>query len=140
MGILTVFLDKLTNLRDEDGFGRSDPYVKFHLEQDNMVFDKNYGRQTSSTKNNRLNPVYGETFTFGGVPTMNNMVLHIRVWDSDIGIGTDDKLGECTVKLENMGLSEEPKEHVQKIDEKNGGWFSKDARIHLQLSYKEDEE
>lgn len=58
MGVLTVYLDKITNLRDADGFGKSDPvrfnsiisrpsfltllssvfllfgqYVKFHLEK-----------------------------------------------------------------------------------------------------------
>ena len=50
MGILTVFLDKIDNLADEDMVGKSDPYVKFELEQDNMVFDKDFGEQKSSKK------------------------------------------------------------------------------------------
>jgi len=35
MGILTIYLDKITNLVDDDHAGNSDPYVKFELEQDN---------------------------------------------------------------------------------------------------------
>jgi hypothetical protein len=34
MAILTVVLNKVTNLADEDFIGKTDPYVKFHLEQD----------------------------------------------------------------------------------------------------------
>ena len=80
MGVLTVVLDRIENLRDEDGLGKSDPYVKFHLEQDNFVLDKNYGKQTSSKKKNELNPVYDETFTFGDVPDdLKNMVLWVKV-------------------------------------------------------------
>lgn len=40
MGVLTVVLKKITNLRDEDGLGKSDPYVKFELEKDKWFFDK----------------------------------------------------------------------------------------------------
>ena len=56
MGILTIFLDKATNLKDKDVSGQSDPYVKFELEQDNMVFDKDHGEMKSTTKGNELNP------------------------------------------------------------------------------------
>ena len=41
--------------------GTSDPYIKFSLEQDNMIKDKDYGDMKSSVKKNDLNPVYGET-------------------------------------------------------------------------------
>jgi hypothetical protein len=34
MAILTVTLNKVTNLADEDLLGKTDPYVKFELEQD----------------------------------------------------------------------------------------------------------
>lgn len=34
MAILTVFLDKISNLADSDLAGKSDPYVKFELAQD----------------------------------------------------------------------------------------------------------
>ena len=45
MGVLTVLLKNITNLADEDHIGKSDPYVKFELEQDNLVFDKDYGER-----------------------------------------------------------------------------------------------
>eukprot|EP00542_Grammatophora_oceanica_P018108 CAMPEP_0194049096 /NCGR_PEP_ID=MMETSP0009_2-20130614/29639_1 /TAXON_ID=210454 /ORGANISM="Grammatophora oceanica, Strain CCMP 410" /LENGTH=132 /DNA_ID=CAMNT_0038695165 /DNA_START=75 /DNA_END=473 /DNA_ORIENTATION=- len=132
MGKIIVLLDKVTNLKDGDGIGRSDPYVKLHLEQDNTFFDKNYGKQESTHKGNTCNPEYGETFEFDGVDTLNNLVLHVRVMDDDFGL--DDKLGGCTIKLEDEDLSSEPKAFEKKVDNK---WFCKDARIHVQISYEE---
>jgi len=61
MGVLTIYLDKATNLKDEDTIGTSDPYIKFSLEQDNLIKDKDYGDTKSTVKKNELNPVYGET-------------------------------------------------------------------------------
>ena len=73
MGVLKIYLDKVDNLADEDMIGKSDPYVKFEIEQDNMVFDKDFGEMKSTTKNNQQNPTYGETFHFK-LPTLDNMV------------------------------------------------------------------
>ena len=78
MGVLTIKLKNITNLIDEDGLGRSDPYVKFELEKDKWVFDKTLAKHTSSKKKNQVNPVYNETFSFPNVPTTNNMKLHIH--------------------------------------------------------------
>lgn len=133
MGVVTVYLDKINNLKDADGVGKSDPYVKFELEQDNLMFDKGYGKQVSSKKKNELNPVYGETFTFKDVPSLNNLVLHVKVKDDDFGM--DDSIGSCKIDLEKMNGSME----VEKvIDNKKGeGWFSRKAKIYLKVSYAE---
>lgn len=37
MGVVTVYLDKISNLQDEDSIGKSDPYVVFRLEQVNTI-------------------------------------------------------------------------------------------------------
>eukprot|EP00533_Pseudo-nitzschia_delicatissima_P007661 CAMPEP_0116087756 /NCGR_PEP_ID=MMETSP0327-20121206/5524_1 /TAXON_ID=44447 /ORGANISM="Pseudo-nitzschia delicatissima, Strain B596" /LENGTH=56 /DNA_ID=CAMNT_0003578827 /DNA_START=76 /DNA_END=246 /DNA_ORIENTATION=+ len=37
MGVLTVRLIKANNLKDADFIGKTDPYVKIELEQDNVV-------------------------------------------------------------------------------------------------------
>jgi len=37
MGVLTVTVVKATGLADEDLIGKTDPYVKLSLEQDNFV-------------------------------------------------------------------------------------------------------
>ena len=37
MGVLTIYLDKCTNLANKDLMTASDPYVIFSLEQDNWV-------------------------------------------------------------------------------------------------------
>mmetsp|Transcript_19095 Transcript_19095/g.25059 ORF Transcript_19095/g.25059 Transcript_19095/m.25059 type:complete len:137 (-) Transcript_19095:227-637(-) len=136
MGVVTVLLDKITNLRDADTMGKSDPYVKFELEQDNWIMDKGFGKQTSSKKKNDLNPEYGETFTFEGVPSTDNMILHVKVMDDDFGL--DDFLGSCEIKLEKLDLSEEPTKISSVVDaKKDGGWFSRKAKIFLEISYTE---
>ena len=131
MGVLTVFLDKITNLADEDNIGKSDPYVKFELEQDNMIFDKDFGEQSSSKKKDESNPEYDEVFEFE-IPTLNNMVLTCKVMDDDPLF--DDKIGKCKIELEDMDLSEEPTGIDRVVDD---NWFSKDATIYLRLSYTE---
>lgn len=127
MGFLTVNLDKVTDLRDADGVGLSDPYVMFELMQDNMVSDKSFGKKQSTKKNNDLNPVYNETFDFSGIPSMDNMVLLVKIMDDDVG--RDGKLGSCKIKLEDLHLDGNPKKVEQGCDKKR-------ATIHLKLSYR----
>eukprot|EP01083_Nonionella_stella_P048751 130159_1 len=97
MGILTIYLDKATHLKNKDTMGQSDPYIKFEMEQNNTLKDKNYGEAKSTTKKNELNPEYGETFHFN-LPTLNNMELTVKVMDDDMV--SDDKMGKCKIKLE----------------------------------------
>ena len=131
MGVLTIYLEKATNLKDEDHIGKSDPYIKFSLEQDNNFRDKDYGYQKSTTKEGNLNPVYEETFTFQ-IPTLDNMELEVKVMDDDIG--SDEKMGKSKIKLEKLGLSETPMSVEEKVYNRI---FGKDSFVHLQLSYKE---
>mmetsp|Transcript_20738 Transcript_20738/g.43406 ORF Transcript_20738/g.43406 Transcript_20738/m.43406 type:complete len:133 (-) Transcript_20738:2356-2754(-) len=114
MGVLTVRLIKATNLCDQDLFGKTDPYVRIELEQDNVFRDKDYGFQNSSTKQGELNPVWDETFNFN-IPTLDNMVLTLKVMDSDVG-SRDDKVGKCKIKLEHEGITESPKRIVKCVD------------------------
>mmetsp|Transcript_46700 Transcript_46700/g.98122 ORF Transcript_46700/g.98122 Transcript_46700/m.98122 type:complete len:132 (+) Transcript_46700:177-572(+) len=131
MGILNIFLDRIENLADEDHIGKSDPYVKFELEQDNLFLDKDFGEMVSTKKKDEQNPVYGEEFHFN-IPELKNMELTIKVMDDDVGF--DEKLGKCKIKLEDMDLSEEPMEVKKKVD---NNIFSPDAYIYLKISYSE---
>ena len=136
MGVVKVFLDKISNLRDEDGIGKSDPYVTFHLEQDNYFLDKNYGKKKSSKKKNDLNPKYGEEFEFTGVGSADNLYLHVKVFDDDVGF--DDELGACKIDLRKLA-PDNPIEVEQVIDhKKDGGWFSKKAKIFLKVTLAEE--
>ena len=134
MGKIKVFLDKITNLADTDVIGKADPYVIFHLEQDNIMFDKNYGKKKSTKKKGDLNPVYGETFEWDDVKSLKNLVLWVKVMDDDFGIMNDDKLGKCKIDLEELGLSATPTGTDRVIDNK---LIRKDARIFLQISWEE---
>jgi len=60
------------------------------------------------------------------------MELTIKVMDDDVGF--DEKLGKCKIKLEDLGLSEEPMEIEKKVD---NNLFSPDAYIYLKISYSE---
>ena len=130
MGKIVIYLDKITHLVDEDVLGKSDPYVKFHLEKDNAVFDKNYGRKVSKKKRGTISPEFHETFEFDDVPSLNNLVLHVKVKDDDPIF--DDKLGSCTIDLEKLKLGPKPIE-VDRVVDRN--ILRKNARIYLKISY-----
>jgi len=151
MGVLTVYLDKIEHLIDSDGLGKSDPYVKFQLEQDNYVLDKNFGKKESTHKRNDCSPVYGETFEWE-IPSLDNMVLWIRVMDDDIG--RDEQIGAGKVSLEHMGITAEPKDVEIVVDKKSPkgsicnpfkllcacccSLFKHNATLHLKISYKDE--
>ena len=92
MGVLTVYLDRISNLKDTDGaMNHPDPYVMFHLEQENWGLDKNYGKHKSTVKKSTCNPTYEEEFKFEDVPSLDNLTLHVKVYDEDWG--RDDAIG-----------------------------------------------
>mmetsp|Transcript_21930 Transcript_21930/g.52192 ORF Transcript_21930/g.52192 Transcript_21930/m.52192 type:complete len:138 (-) Transcript_21930:131-544(-) len=134
MGILKIRLVKASNLADKDYFGKTDPYVKLELEQDNYFLDRDFGYQVSSTKKNELNPVWNEDFQFGNVETLENMVLTLRVFDKDIG-SRDDKCGYCKIQLSKEGLTRSPKRIEKTVDRK---LLRKNATIVVEVSYNEN--
>ena len=135
MGVLTVLLEKVDNLRDADGIGRSDPYVKFELEKDKILFDRSYGKKESTKKRNDCNPEYNEVFEFEDVPSLNNMVLKVWVLDSDVGI--DKKIGQCEIKLENLDLTQDLSNSISQVVERKAGLFKSNAVVHVKLSFRE---
>ena len=133
MGKLEVNLQKITDLKDEDHVGKSDPYVRFELEHDNLVFDKSYGEQKSSIKEEELNPIYDETFTFEDIPRLEKMELKVKVMDDDKL--KDEKLGECKIKLDKLGLTNGVAfEGSWTVDNR---MFHKDAEIYLAITWYE---
>lgn len=150
-GTLTVKLVRLTNLRDVDGIGKSDPYVKLQVKQDNWLFDRRYGRHVSSKKTNDLSPEFQEVFTFDDLPSLKNMVLQVRVKDDDVGI--DDAIGACDIKLHSFWMKwklgqGEPIEKRCIVDQKKAltNFFSKlpgsmlfrrKAKAHFELTFSE---
>jgi Ca2+-dependent lipid-binding protein len=106
------------------------------LEKDNLILDKDYGKQQSTTKKCTCNPTYNETFTFNNVEGLDNLVLMCRVYDEDWG--RDDAMGKLKIKLEQEGLkSGEFKEFNEKLERTGKGLFSRDARIQLKVKFDE---
>ena len=63
-----------------------------------------------------MSPVYDETFEFGDIPSLNNMVLKVKIMDKDVGL--DDEIGSCKIKLEKLHLTEMKSMEVV-VDKKN---------------------
>jgi Ca2+-dependent lipid-binding protein len=132
MGRLTIFLEKATNIADKDLIGKTDPYVRFELEQDNLIGDHDYGFQRSSVKKDDTNPEYNETFIFNNIKTLNNLVLKVRILDDDFA--GDDKVGYCKIKLEDLGLTSSPMA-IERVVDRN--LLTKNGMVYLKLSYDE---
>merc|ERR1712032_460067 len=130
-GKLNVKVVKARHLADKDLAGKTDPYVILELEQDNILRDKDYGTQRTSTKKGTCDPDWDEEFSFT-IPTLDNMVLSCKVYDDDIG--RDDKCGRCKIHLEKEGLSASPKKIVKVIDR---NLLSKDGKLEVEISYEE---
>jgi Ca2+-dependent lipid-binding protein len=131
MGVLTIYLDRVENIVNDDLRGKSDPYVVFEMEEDRMLKDKNYGSMQSTKKKDEQNPHFGETFRFN-IPSLKNMDLVCKVMDDDAV--QDDKVGRCKFELDKLNLTSEPKEVSKKVD---NNLLRKDAFIFLKLSYEE---
>lgn len=127
---LTVHLSQVTNLSG-GAFDEADPYVKFEIERDNLLFDEDFGEMVSSKKKDEANPVFNETFRFE-LPDLKNMELKCTVMDSDLG--KDDKLGKCKIKLDELDLTSEPHDVRRKVD---NNLFADDSWIHLKLTWGE---
>jgi hypothetical protein len=57
--------------------------------------------------------------------------------DDDFGL--DDSLGGCTINLEKLNINGDPTQVEKVIDNKKGeGWFSKKAKIFLELTFTEE--
>jgi len=89
-------------------------YISLLKIHSNTNSDKDYGYQKSSVKQGDVNPVWNEDFQFN-IPTLDNMVLTLQVFDSDIG-SRDDNCGRCKIKLEKEGITSSPKRFEKTID------------------------
>jgi Ca2+-dependent lipid-binding protein len=134
MGKLQVKVNNCVNLPIADSNGKSDPYCRFFIGDD----DKRHIFKTEIIKKN-LNPVWNEAFE-AEVKTRIDSKFRVEVWDYDRGVG-DDRLGEAFIDLEVLEPFQ-PKEVVVTLINP-----SKDAKpptndqpstIHLTLLFKPD--
>ena len=89
--------------------------MKLKVYQDNWTVDKTIGEDETRVIKS-LNPEWDETFEFL-LPSNNpttNMVLKLKVMDKDIA--SDDKMGECEIKLDDLNLSTTPIQVVKTVD------------------------
>lgn len=134
MGKLQVKINKGVNLPIADSNGKSDPYCRFYIGND----DKRPVYKTEIIKKN-LNPVWNESFEVE-VKTRIDAKFRVEVYDYDRGVG-DDRLGEAIIDLEPLEPFQ-PKDVVVTLINP-----SKDAKpptngqpstIHLHLLFKPD--
>ena len=82
---LTVIEARLT--RDTEAFGKMDPYVKISTRQQNF--------KTAVKSGAGKTPTWNETFNIDVKYIGDDLIM--EVFDEDVG--SDDKIGESTVKL-----------------------------------------
>lgn len=93
-GDLTVNIKGASNLLAADRNGKSDPYVKLYLNDNDTPFYK------TKTLKKTLSPTWNESCTVQVVNRVNNY-LKIKVMDWDAG-NADDPIGEAVVPLSKI--------------------------------------
>ena len=92
-----VYIIKGKNLAPQDPNGKSDPYIKIMLGEEEVIDDKEHYIP------NNLNPLFGKMFEFDArLPQQHEM--KIVIMDHDFG-SADDLIGHTIIDLENRLLS-----------------------------------
>jgi len=89
-GTLEVIVAAGRRLKDEDAFGKNDPYVEVYL-------DKKY-KQRTKTISDSNDPVWNERFNSN--IRHGDDAIHFDVYDADIA--GKDSIGSCKVKLKHV--------------------------------------
>ncbi|KAK4787344.1 hypothetical protein SAY86_011177 [Trapa natans] len=101
VGIITVKVLRATKLRRKDFLGKSDPYVKLKLTEDNLSAKK------TSVKHSNLNPEWNEPFNLV-VKDPESQALELVVYDWE-KVGKHERMGMNVIPLKDL-TPEEPKE------------------------------
>jgi len=106
-GFLKVYLMRALNLPDKDLIGKSDPYAKVYLLDDNnkrfLDFNK---KQKTKTKKNTQNPEFHEEFQFSmNLQLIRTLRTVIEIWDDDFG--KDEFLAGVMFTMASFNLSTE---------------------------------
>uniref|UniRef100_H2Z7I1 C2 domain-containing protein n=1 Tax=Ciona savignyi TaxID=51511 RepID=H2Z7I1_CIOSA len=91
-----IYVIRAFGLAPQDANGLSDPYIKIKAGKKRIVDRENYIPMT-------LEPTFGKMFELDLILPMEKD-LYVEVFDWDL-IGTDDKIGETVIDLENRYLS-----------------------------------
>ncbi|KAG6497537.1 hypothetical protein ZIOFF_045438 [Zingiber officinale] len=94
VGILEVTVVQAMKLKKKDLLGKSDPYVKLTLQDDNLPAKK------TTVKRSNLNPEWNEEFKFV-IKDPETQVLELSVFDWE-QVGKHDKMGLNIVPLKDL--------------------------------------
>lgn len=106
---LVVKIKNAKGLKDRDGIfsGKSDPYVRVRLVEDNDInADVAEKKMTKILNGGGADPVWNETFTFAGLDLPGTYTLRLNVLDKDY-FTLDDALGEAVIDLGTLSHSKE---------------------------------
>jgi len=96
---LDIKIIECQGLKDADGIGKSDPYVRL------FILPGRHTELKTKTINNNLNPVFNSSFSFTLTTTqVMSKTAIFQVFDSDFG--KDGKLGEARVPFADLDLGQ----------------------------------
>lgn len=107
-GELHFTLEYARNLKDEDWFGRQDPYC--------VVKCGGQSYRSRTQVDGGKNPVFAETFRFN---IINENTVEVTVYDEDTLV-RDDLIGLATVSLASVRYQGHDSQHVPVISRKKG--------------------
>jgi len=121
---MRIDIVRCADLRDSDGFGKSDAYVKLDFQEDDIAAPR---RQQTHVMNNSLNPV----FNVVKFVMLKDDCKSFRATVMDEDVGLDDSLGHCTLLRAQRGHRHE----------RHGGWMALEDGRHgrIEIYYQEIE-
>lgn len=134
MGVLTIYLDKCTNLTNKERWGTSDPYCTTTVKMvSKYIGQRDMGQKKSTIHYKNLNPKFDELYEFV-INGLDDHQLYISVKDDQGMILKDQFLGKIEMNLwEVKGLQESDGSFVEiakKLDDGDEGM------IYIKLSWK----
>jgi len=122
--LMRVDIVQCADLRDSDGFGKSDAYVKLDFMNEDVAVPR---RHQTHVMSNSLNPVFNVT----KFVLLKDDCKSFRATVMDEDIGRDDSLGHCTLLRGERGHREE----------RRGGWMALEDGRHgrIEIYYREVE-
>ena len=137
MGLLKVWIDKATGLKDTDVAGKGDPYCTITVKKGGMMGKSDVGQAKTTVKKDTTNPEWNEGPFLFSMDDIEKIHVYISIKDEDVG--KDDSMGSCEVDINDLSggpLDSTPRALEEVVD---GNIFTKDGKLFFRVGWFPDE-